>query len=455
MQLNDKRNYITKTKDDVLALVDEQKIKFIALWFTDITGSVKSVIVPAHKLSNVIDTGVHFDGSAIESFARVAESDMVLIPDLDTFTVLPWHNNDDERTARLICGVHTPQGEPFIGDPRHTLLRALQAAKEMNFEFKTGIELEFFLFYTDAYGKPVLDAPQDSAGYFDHADEKVQIVRRKMVNALLSMGIQVDTAHSETGKGQHEIDFQYSNALVSADQLLTTRVVLKTIAQEHGLHCTFMPRPIATQPGSGMHTHQSLHDHGTDENVFVDTSHEYHLSNIARHFLAGQLAHARAMSSIVAPLVNSYKRLGTSFEAPIYVTWAHINRGALIRVPSTAPGRESHTRLELRCPDPSANPYLAQAVMLMAGLDGIRQRMELPDPLEETLITRSRGRLRKVETLPSSLEEAIEVMADNQIVMSALGPYISDRYIAAKQQEIDTYNQQVTQWELDRYLTRY
>lgn len=455
MQLDKLRNYVPMTKDDVLALVDEQNIRFISLWFTDITGAVKSVVVPAQKLENVIDTGVHFDGSSIEGFARVAESDMVLIPDLNTYAVLPWNNNDEERTARLICGVHTPHGDPFNGDPRNALIRALQEAEDMNLVFKTGIELEFFLFYTDAFGKPVIDAPQDSAGYFDHADEKVQVVRRKMVSALLEMGIQVDTAHSETGHGQHEIDFQYSHALVSADQILSTRVALKTIAHQQGLHCTFMPRPVANQPGSGMHTHQSMHDSESDENVFVDMSHEYHLSDIARYFLAGQLYHARAMSAILAPLVNSYKRLGTSFEAPVYVTWAHINRGALIRVPSASPGRESHTRLELRCPDPSANPYLAQAVMVMAGLDGIRQKMELPDPLEETLVTRSRGRLRQVETLPNSLEEALEVMSGDDVVMAALGPYISDRYIAAKRQEIDAYNRQVTQWELDRYLSRY
>lgn len=455
MPLDENRNYSPMTKDDIFALVDEKNIQYISLWFTDITGSVKSVVVPSSQLEDVINNGVPFDGSAIEGFARVAESDMILLPDLNTFTLLPWNDNDEERTARIICGVHTPQGDPFNGDPRNALIRALHMAAEMNVSFKTGMELEFFLFYTDAYGKPVLDAPQDTAGYFDHADERAQVVRRKMVRALLDMGIHVNTAHSETGRGQHEIDFQYAHALVSADQLLTARVALRTIAHQNGLHCTFMPRPIADQPGSGMHTHQSLHDCDNDANVFADPSNEYHLSQTARHFLAGQLAHARAMSGILAPLVNSYKRLGTSFEAPVYVTWAHINRGALIRVPSTVPGKENHARLELRCPDPSANPYLAQAVMLMAGLDGIKQKLELPEPLEETLLTRSRSRLRQVETLPSSLEEALEVMAQDDIVMNALGPYISDRYIAAKRQEIDAYNQQVTQWELDRYLSRY
>jgi glutamine synthetase len=443
------------TKDEILQILADRRVRFVALWFTDITGSVKSVIVPASRMDRVLDLGVHFDGSSIEGFARVAESDMVLIPDLDTFTVFPWHDNDEERTARLICSVHTPQGEPFIGDPRNALIRAIKGAHDAGYTFKTGIELEFFLFYTDAYGKPVLDAPQDNAGYFDHADERSQIVRRKMVTALINLGIQVDKAHSETGHGQHEIDLRYTDALTAADQLLTARVALKTIAQQNGLHCTFMPRPIASMPGSGMHTHQSLHHIESDENLFADTTHEYHLSDLAQHFLAGQLVHARAMSAILAPLVNSYKRLGTSFEAPVYVTWAHVNRGALIRVPTNLPGQESHTRLELRCPDPSSNPYLALAVMLATGMDGIQQRMPLPEPLEETLLARNRNRLRQVETLPASLEVALSEMSSSDVVMGALGPYITDRYLAAKRQELDAYNQQVTAWEVERYLTRY
>lgn len=455
MYLDDNRQYITMKKDDVLALVDEQRVQFIALWFTDIIGSVKSVLVPASEILNIIENGVHFDGSSIEGFARVAESDMVLVPDLRTFAVLPWHNDDENRTARIICTVHTTHGEPFIGDPRSALMRVLSQSEDMGYSFKTGMELEFFLFGTDERGKPILDTPQDDAGYFDHADESAQIVRRKMLAALMQMGIRVDGTHSETGRGQHEIDFQYSHALVTADQILTARIALKTIAQQHGLYCTFMPRPVAGMPGSGMHTHQSLHDCYSHENVFADTTHEYGLSTIARQFLAGQLAHARGMSAILAPLVNSYKRLGTSFEAPVYVTWAHVNRGALIRVPSTAPGKESHTRLELRCPDPSSNPYLALAVMLATGLDGIQQQMDVPEPLEETLITRNRGRLRQVRMLPSSLEDALISMSSDDVVMQALGPYISDRYLAAKQQEIDEYNQQVTAWELDRYLSRF
>lgn len=442
------------TREVVLKSVVEQDIRFIALWFTDITGVVKSVLIPATELENVIENGCHFDGSSIEGFARVAESDMVLRPDLDTFTVLPWLQ-PEEKTARLICAVYTPKGEPFIGDPRTILMRALKQAEEMGFAYKTGVELEFFLFPLDQNGRPILDVSNDIAGYFDMPEEPIRSLRRKMMATLMAMGIRVDSTQSEIGAGQHEIGFQYNHALVTADQILTTRVALKTIARQHHLLCTFMPRPLADMPGSGMHTHQSLHDIHTGQNLFLDTNHEYGLSETARYFLAGQLAHARAMSAILAPLVNSYKRLGTSFEAPVYVTWAHINRGALIRVPSTAPGKEAHTRLELRCPDPSSNPYLAQAVMLQAGLDGIRHKTSLPEPMEETLLTRNRGRMRQLSVLPQSLGEALEALRQDDVIMGALGPYISERYIAAKQQEVDEYNRQITPWELNRYLMRF
>lgn len=454
MYLDEHRQYRMTTKEDLLQIVEEQGIKFIALWFTDILGLVKNVTVPVKQLENVIDYGIHFDGSSIEGFARVAESDMLLKPDLSTYALLPWTPNED-RTLRLMCNIYTPNDEPFIGDPRNALLRAIEKAAEIGLDFKTGMELEFFLFRVSDDGDPILANPYDRAGYFDVTDDSAQHVRHKMLDMLESMGIEVDSTHSETGHGQHEIDFEYSNALVSADQILTARVIMKYIAQQRGLHCTFMPRPGADMPGSGMHTHQSLHDVATGENVFVDMNHEYGLSETARYFLAGQLAHARAMSAILSPLVNSYKRLGTSFEAPIYLTWAHVNRGALIRIPSTAPGKEAHTRLELRCPDPASNPYLAATVMLMAGLDGIQQKMELPEPWEETLLVNNRARLRQVGMLPTSLDEALDELSQDEVILEALGPYISDRYIAAKRQEFEEYNRQITRWELDRYLHRY
>jgi glutamine synthetase len=453
MKLDSNRHYVPMSKQDVLQQSQSEQVRFISLWFCDIMGSVKSVLAPISELENILDNGVHFDGSSLEGFARVAESDMVLRPDLATFAILPW-TSGDHKTARIICSVTTPSGEPFIGDPRYALIRALKAAEEMNFVFKTGMELEFFLFRQDERGRPILNTPVDHSGYFDVADDHAVTVLRQIIAALTEMGIGVDSTHSEIGYGQHEIDFQYNYALVSADHILTARITARTIAQRHGMVCTFMPRPKADMPGSGMHTHQSLHDCATGQNLFMDVSHEYGLSETACYFLAGQLAHARAMTAVLAPLVNSYKRLGMSFEAPVYVTWAHINRGALIRVPSTAPGKESHTRLELRCPDPAANPYLAKAVMLMAGLDGIRQRLPLPEALEETLLARNRGRLRQTEVLPSSLGEALQALTADDVVQAALGPYISDRYVSAKQQEVDAYNRQVTPWELEQYLTR-
>ncbi len=441
-------------KDTILSTIAEEHVHFVNLWFTDITGLVKSVTIPANDIEDVVEHGAHFDGSSIEGFARVAESDMVLKPELSTFVILPW-DPPEEKTARLICTVHTPDGSPFIGDPRTVLTNALKQSEAMGFTYKTGMELEFFLFraQTDSQLLPLF--PHDDASYFDMSTDLAQTIRRKMLATLTDIGIRANSAHHEIGSGQHEIDFHYHPALISADQVLTARVVLKTVAQRNHLHCTFMPRPSDMLPGSGMHTHQSLHEIETDENVFVDSDHEYGLSETAQQFLAGQLVHARAMCGVLAPLVNSYKRLGRSFEAPVYVTWAHINRAALIRVPHITPGKETHTRLELRCPDPSSNPYLASAVMLMAGLDGIRQQLPLPDALEETLLGQDRSRLRQLEVLPSSLGEALDALSQDDVILSALGPYISDRYLAAKRQEFDEYNRQVTAWEIERYIRRY
>ncbi|MCY3917669.1 MAG: type I glutamate--ammonia ligase [Chloroflexi bacterium] len=442
------------TAAEILETVEEQQVRFVALWFTDITGLVKSVMIPAGELENVIANGSHFDGSAIEGFARVAESDMVLTPDLTSFVILPW-TAGEEKTARLICSICTQNGDSFIGDPRSLLKKALDQAQNQNLRFKTGMELEFFLFPLDASGQPILSAKNDIAGYFDIPDDPIRSMRRHMLAALSDMGIRVDSTHSETGSGQHEIDFQYDDALRSADNILTARIVLKTIASKFNYFCTFMPRPHVDLPGSGMHTHQSLHDSESGLNLFANSEGEYSLSDTAKYFLAGQLEHARAMCAVLAPLVNSYKRLGTSFEAPVNVTWAHVNRSALIRVPSTAPGKEFHTRLELRCPDPTANPYLAMTVMLLAGLDGILHKMPLAEPMEETLMQGMPERLRQIEVLPHSLEEALEALSNDDVILSALGPYVSDRYIAAKRQESDEYNRQVTEWEIRRYLNRF
>lgn len=445
-----------RTKNEILTAIDEQRVQFVLLWFTDIAGIIKSVTVPAAKVADVIDYGLHFDGSSIEGFGRVAESDMVLMPDLNTFVTLPW-NGDGDYTARMICTVRTPQGAPFIGDPRNVLIDVLKDAHSLGYTFKTGVELEFFLFQRGADGMITPLRPHDDASYFDSAADDTQAIRRKLISTLIRLGIRVDSSHHEIGSGQHEIDLDYNDALVSADNLLTARYALKSAAQRNGLHCTFMPRPSEHLPGSGMHTHQSLHDKHSDANVFVDPTHEYGLSETARYFLAGQLCHARAICAVVAPLVNSYKRLSVSFEAPKYISWAHVNRAgaALIRVPHISPGKEANTRLELRCPDPSSNPYLAMAVMLAAGLDGIRQRMPLTNALEESLLRPDRAKMRTVEMLPASLEEALDALAADDVIMSALGEFVADRYLALKRQEVAEYHRQITPWEQAQYLSRY
>lgn len=433
--------------ESIQSLLDAHDVSTIELWFTDILGGVKSISVPAARLTQVVADGASFDGSSIDGFARVAESDMRLAPDLSTFRILPWN----PRSARVICDAYTPQGEPFIGDPRSSLRRALTEASNLDLRFDIGVELEFFLFRTDANGQTIACQPYDDASYFDITSEPVQALRERMIDALLHLGIQVRASHSEIGRGQHEIELESTDALQAADHIITARIVLKTIAGQAGASCTFMPRPCADLPGSGLHTHQSLHRLADGSNAFTSSEDEYGLSELARMFLAGQLQHARAMTAVLAPLVNSYKRLGKSFEAPTAVSWAHVNRAALIRVP-VAHGPHEGARLELRCPDPSTNPYLAAAVMLKAGLDGVHNRLTLPQPHEETLLSHSRGQVRRRESLPVTLDEALDALREDDVILDALGPYISDRFLEAKQQEVDEYNQTVTAWEISRYL---
>ncbi len=446
------------TRNDVLRMIQEKDVRFVDLWFVDVLGAVKRVTISARQIEAAVDLGVSIDGSALDGTQRVAESDMRIQPDLNTLALLPWQTGGGV-TARMICNVHTPQGDPFIGDSRSVLIRALDRAQAQGLHFKTGMELEFFLFPLRSDGLPDVAAVQgDIDGYFDMAGEQVQGVLRDMLVTLEAMGVPVAGSHSEIGACQHEIDLQHGDALRSADHVLTARVAMKAVAQRHKMHCTFMPRPAIALPGSGMHTHQSLHAADSGANLFHDPDDEYALSRTARDFMAGQLHHARGMCAVLAPLVNSYKRLGTSFEAPVYVTWAHVNSAALIRVPHVRSAEARQTRLELRCPDPSANPYLASAVMLMAGLDGITEgmRVSLPAPYEETLLADNRARRRQaVLILPASLEEALVLLEADSIVMTALGPYISDRYLAAKRQEVQEYKEQVTSWEMTRYIERY
>jgi glutamine synthetase len=428
-------------------------VQFINLQFSDIVGIVKQVSIPTHQWAQAVEDGIWFDGSSVEGFARIAESDMFLKPDLSTFAVIPWERQG-LVTARVICDVYTPQGEPFPGDPRYVLKRALARAEALGYVYNTGPELEFFLFRRDDNGLPS-PRPHDHAGYFDVSTDLAHNVRRQMVEALHAFGIKVEASHHEVAMGQHEIDFHYGPALQAADNAVTFRTVLKAIAQRNGLFASFMPKPIAGINGSGMHTHQSFMSVDTGENAFYDVDDDYGLSPLAKHFIAGQLAHARGMAAVIAPLVNSYKRLVPGYEAPVYISWARINRSALIRVPQITSGNTQATRLELRCPDPSCNPYLAFAVMLHAGLEGIRKQMKAPEPAEEDLYELDEVERSSWEMLPGSLGEALDELRKDAVVQEALGPHVAHRYLQAKTQEWDEYRLSISQWELDRYLPIY
>jgi glutamine synthetase len=426
-------------------------IDFVSMQFTDIVGVVKSVTVPVQELDVVLENGQWFDGSSVLGFARIAESDMYLVPDLDTYSVVPWTSNGS-RTGRIICDVYTPKGRPFEGDPRYVLKKALHEASAMGFRFNAGPEPEFFLFESDDGGHAV-PKPQDQGSYFDLSTDRGGDVRNEMSMALAAFGIQVEASHHEVASGQHEIDFRYTDALRAADNVVTFKATLKEVARRHGLHATFMPKPIAGINGSGMHVHQSLVHEDSDVNAFADASAEHGLSDLALSFVAGQLAHARGMAAVLAPLVNSYKRLVPGFEAPVYVSWGQTNRSALIRVPQIQPGRLESTRLELRCPDPSCNPYLAFAVMLRAGLDGIQRNLEAPPISNQDLYEDlSEGNL---ETLPGSLGQALQELQRDELVCETLGPHILDRYVEAKATEWRDYISHVSNWELERYLPIY
>lgn len=439
------------TRESVVATCREHSVLFINLQFSDILGAVKSITVPVAQLETVLSNGIWFDGSSIQGFARISESDMFLVPDCSTFAILPWKGGK-HQTARLICDVFTPDGEPFKGSPRTVLANALREAAEMGFVFRVGPELEFFLFGSDEFGNPIPGALRDNVGYFDASSDSGVLVRQDMITALQAFGISVEAGHHELAQGQHEIDFKYGEALKAADSAVTFKYVLKAIARQHGLHATFMPKPIRGVAGSGMHVHQSLADVHTGANLFADASDPYGLSTVARQFLAGQMRHARGMTAVLAPLVNSYKRLVPGYEAPVYVSWARVNRSALIRVPRF-PSAES-ARIELRCPDPSCNPYLAFTVMLRAGLAGIREGLTPPPATEEDLYT-SEGARKGLPVLPGSLREALDALAEDAVIQQALGPHIYERFTDAKRQEWDDYRLSVSQWELDRYLRRF
>ena len=430
-------------------------IRFVQLQFTDIIGHVKAVTIPIHRLEDSVRHGTWFDGSSIEGFTRIAESDQYLVPDMATFAEIPWQKASGSRgTARVICDVFTPRGEPFVGDPRGVLRKQVERARELGYIVNTGPELEFFLFRRDENGR-IAPLPHDQAGYFDFSTDLAQEVRQDMVDALEAFGIKVEAAHHEVAAGQHEIDFEYSDALATADNAITFKFALKAIAQQHGLYATFMPKPIFGINGSGMHTHISLFSVEKQANAFADPANPYGLSEIGRSFMAGVLAHARGMSAILAPTVNSYKRLTPGYEAPTYLTWGRTNRSALIRVPKVSPGKSIEaTRAEVRCPDPSSNTYLAFAVLIAAGRDrGARQR-ERGAPVGASLVAVDGARVAEVglREMPGSLGDAIDELERDTVIREALGEHVYGHFIEAKRAEWNDFRLHVSQWELDRYL---
>lgn len=442
------------TKKQIMELVKKHKVQFIDLQFTDLPGMVKGVTIPVHKLEKAIDHNVWFDGSSIEGFTRIHESDMYLKLDLDTFGVLPWTRNQDDTTARIICDVYLPDGTSFIGDPRCILRKQIKEAKKLGYDYYLGPELEFFLFKKDSNGK-LSPIPHDQAGYFDQTMDLGTEIRREMSFALDEMGVEVEALHHEVGIGQHEIDFKYDEALKTADNAITLKTVLKKIASLFGLYATFMPKPIAGIAGSGMHVHQSFFKNG--KNVFFDKDDPYYLSEVAKSFIAGQMAHIRAINALTNPLVNSYKRLVVGYEAPVYVTWAHINRSALIRIPRFTKGRSQAARCEFRCPDSACNPYLAFAVMLAAGLDGIKKKMKPPKPVEENVyqMTHEEMMARGIVTVAPDLKAALTALRDDSVIRGVLGEATFEKYYRAKKTEWDEYKVTVSEWEVQKYLGIY
>ena len=446
---------------DGIELISEAKskgVRFVQLQFTDIIGHVKAVTIPIHQLEGSVKHGTWFDGSSIEGFTRIAESDQYLMPDMRTFAEIPWQRGDGPRgTARVICDVFTPRGEPFVGDPRYVLRRQVDRARKLGYIVNMGPELEFFLFRRDEDGK-VAPLPHDLAGYFDFSTDLAGEVRQDMVDALEAFGIRVEAAHHEVAAGQHEIDFEYADAIQTADNALTFKFTLKAIAQQHGLYATFMPKPIHGINGSGMHTHQSLFSIAESRNAFADGDSSYGLSPLAKSYMAGILAHARGMIAVLAPLVNSYKRLVPGYEAPTYLTWGRTNRSALIRVPMVSPGKSIEgTRVEVRCPDPSSNTYLAFAAMVAAGLDGVEKGLTLSEPVEESLFEMDAATIaaKSIKELPGTLGEALEELSRDEVVREALGDHVYNHFVEAKRAEWDEYRTQVSDWEVERYLEEF
>jgi glutamine synthetase len=439
---------------DVLDEIEEKNVDFLRLQFTDILGTVKNVSITADQAEKAFADGIYFDGSSINGFVRIQESDMRLVPDPSTFAVLPWRDKADiegGRSARLICDVYdTTTDAPFVGDPREILKQAVDRAADLGYTVNVGPEPEFFLFKEDEAGKATTEY-SDTGGYFDLAPKDLATdVRRDIIYGLEEMGLEVEASHHEVAQSQHEIDFKYDDILTTADNVATFRSVVRAIAAQHDLHATFMPKPIPRINGSGMHTHLSLFDDG--ENAFHDDDDEFNLSDTAKAFLAGILEHAPAITAVANPTVNSYKRLVPGYEAPVYIAWSDVNRSALVRKPAARVPAAS--RIELRSPDPSGNPYLAFAVMIHAGLDGVENDLACPDPVRENIYEFDEAKRDEygIDTLPTNLGEAIDDLEADEVVMDALGPHTSEMFVQAKREEFQEYLVSVSEWELDRYL---
>jgi glutamine synthetase len=434
--------------DYVLRTVEERGVRFVRLWFTDVLGTLKSFAITPAELETALEEGMSFDGSAIEGYSRVQESDMLARPDPATFEIVPWRG-DDAPVARMFCDIHTFDGEPFEGDPRYVLKRNLERARERGFTFYAGPEIEFFYFRS-----PEAPEPLDRAGFFDLTHEDmVSQLRKQTILTLEAMGIPVEYSFHENAPSQHEIDLRYTDALTMADNVMTFRLVVKQVARDLGVHATFMPKPIAGAFGSGMHTHLSLFE--GDVNAFYDPGDEAGLSKVARHFIAGLLRHAREITAITNQTVNSYKRLIVGYEAPTYICWARNNESALVRVPLAKRGKEESTRIEFRSPDPACNPYLAFSVMLAAGLRGIEEGYELPPEATNNIfeMTAEERAAEQIAALPQTLAEAVDVMERSELVAEALGEHVFEYFIRNKRREWDAYKEQVTPWEIERYLT--
>ncbi len=439
------------TREEIIRLVRENDVEFIRLQFTDIFGQLKNVAITSSQIEKAVNNQIMIDGSSIEGFVRIHESDQYLYPDLDSFTLLPWRPQHG-KVARLICDVYNTDGTPFVGDPRGVLKKVLAKAARMGYQFNVGPECEFFLFQTDADGNPTT-ATSDEASYFDLGPlDHGEITRREICMALEQMGFEIEASHHEVARGQHEIDFKYAEALRAADNIMTFRLAVKTIAQKNGLHATFMPKPVYGINGSGMHTNMSLFRDG--KNAFADPAGPRGLSREAYAFIAGLLHHVCAFSAVTNPLVNSYKRLVPGYEAPCYLAWSASNRSALIRIPAS---RGQSTRVELRSPDPSCNPYLALAVCLAAGLDGIEKGLTPPEEITENIfaMTPQQRLARGIANLPGNLKEAVDLLLKDPLICETLGQHVVENYTAGKYREWDAYRTNVSSWEIERYLVTY